>query len=1224
MPLYVLGPSYVAEFARTRCARRLAFSALPPEERVRWQVPTPAASKELKLRWQRGFLWERKALRRLLAELPDEAQVWPADDVGGRLGKVPAEHVHAILRHPGPVRWLVQPVLQLPDPEVWARRFGWPSERVGLGAPVADALELVPTGAGRWTARVLELKRRYRPTVAHRYQLAFYTMVLEELVRQLEAPVDVDTHVAWIWCGGWRRPRRIRVGAARVHVETLLRTTVPEALQADPGGCEWHVSASCVGCRFLDHCRSQAHAADDLAQVPGLPASAKRHLQARGIRTAEDWYRAVRAAAFRGRPLEELQRLYAGHALLERHGEVLAERLRALKTGRPFLIRGRTHYFRLPAADDEQVALGLAVEWDPGANRVLAVGLRWRPRKGEVAEWAKVTSSPRGRSEAQLLEQMLAWLRARLAESSVDPAAAGTVRVYAWEPAELRTLWSALWRHGLDGDPAAQLFRPGRRGVDVPSAAVQPAIYALWALPEPFVYSLEATVRHFRCPIPPPPVPATQPFASRLGLDVFEDLWSKHRDAAAVDRFLAWRAAAVLAVLDTLRRPGVAVRFYVPPRRKRAPPMDPPRDAMLAKLATFVDVEQGLAWEEIRDLYACALDERVQRGESLGRVFFAGRTEGDVWAFRLESPQVLATTRLREGDYPLVLTPIKASRHGHTVAADALRLLLEEPWRVAQQAVELVRFDPSGEPLVWLRADWDAVQESLRGEAVLQLHSFALDRGFLDITSQRMREALAAWDREPARWRRIRPLFTGDAASFWTPALPPLSLERLPGGPADHERAIAAAASRQPALLVWGPPGTGKTHLLARLLVALADGAARAELPCRIVVTAFTHRAVDNLLERVATTAAAAGVELALYRLHTTSRALERWRGAAAAAGIAAGRFRPEESRWLVAGTVWALAKEVVLDADLVVIDEASQMTVPQALVALRCLNPDGALWAAGDPRQLGPILRSTPPSADRLFASLYEALEATTPPHPLTVTHRSNRVLVTYPRERFYPGYASAPSVRERRLVVGPLEDPIAASFLDPDRPIVFAEYGGPGAAMANAFEAQLVAHLLAHARAALRCPDTRTPYSDEAWRQDAVAVLTPHRAQIAAVLDALRQRGFAPHAMPVVDTVERLQGSERELIVVSTAVADPDLALAEASFLFDERRFNVCITRARSKLIVLVHRALLELVPHREELLQPTLLFRRYRDHLRPAETLRFQDRELRLYVRSFEDGV
>ena len=173
MPLYVLGPSYVAEFARTRCARRLAFSALPPEERVRWQVPTPAASKELKLRWQRGFLWERKALRRLLAELPDEAQVWPADDVGGRLGKVPAEHVHAILRHPGPVRWLVQPVLQLPDPEVWARRFGWPSERVGLGAPVADALELVPTGAGRWTARVLELKRRYRPTVAHRYPLAF-------------------------------------------------------------------------------------------------------------------------------------------------------------------------------------------------------------------------------------------------------------------------------------------------------------------------------------------------------------------------------------------------------------------------------------------------------------------------------------------------------------------------------------------------------------------------------------------------------------------------------------------------------------------------------------------------------------------------------------------------------------------------------------------------------------------------------------------------------------------------------------------------------------------------------------------------------------------------------------------------------------------------------------------------------------------------------------------
>ena len=50
---------------------------------------------------------------------------------------------------------------------------------------------------------------------------------------------------------------------------------------------------------------------------------------------------------------------------------------------------------------------------------------------------------------------------------------------------------------------------------------------------------------------------------------------------------------------------------------------------------------------------------------------------------------------------------------------------------------------------------------------------------------------------------------------------------------------------------VWGPPGTGKTHFLASMILGLAAAHARAGRPFRVLVTAFTHAAIENLLRKV-------------------------------------------------------------------------------------------------------------------------------------------------------------------------------------------------------------------------------------------------------------------------------------------------------------------------------------------------------------------------------------
>ena len=87
-------------------------------------------------------------------------------------------------------------------------------------------------------------------------------------------------------------------------------------------------------------------------------------------------------------------------------------------------------------------------------------------------------------------------------------------------------------------------------------------------------------------------------------------------------------------------------------------------------------------------------------------------------------------------------------------------------------------------------------------------------------------------------------------------------------------------------------------------------------------------------------------------------------------------------------------------------------------------------------------------------------------------------------------------------------------------------------------------------------------------------IAVVSPFRAQL-RLIRTLVKRGLdaagvaAP--LPVIDTVERIQGQERELVVVSLVASDPDhLAGDAAAFFYSGNRLNVTITRARTKLIV------------------------------------------------------
>jgi superfamily I DNA and/or RNA helicase len=132
---------------------------------------------------------------------------------------------------------------------------------------------------------------------------------------------------------------------------------------------------------------------------------------------------------------------------------------------------------------------------------------------------------------------------------------------------------------------------------------------------------------------------------------------------------------------------------------------------------------------------------------------------------------------------------------------------------------------------------------------------------------------------------------------------------------------------------------------------------------------------------------------------------------------------------------------------------------------------------------------------------------------------------------------------------------------------------------------EADIVATLAAHL------------LLDYGIEPERLAIVSPHRAQnnaIARRLSHLLAERSSGVTLPVIDTVERLQGAERDVVLFSVTTSDPDHLAS--SFLNNPNRFNVAITRARHKLVVVGSTAFFAQVPPDDAALQAHYCFKAY----------------------------
>ncbi|XP_062047961.1 helicase MOV-10 isoform X2 [Lepus europaeus] len=409
---------------------------------------------------------------------------------------------------------------------------------------------------------------------------------------------------------------------------------------------------------------------------------------------------------------------------------------------------------------------------------------------------------------------------------------------------------------------------------------------------------------------------------------------------------------------------------------------------------------------------------------------------------------------------------------------------------------------------------------------------------------------------------------------------------------------IVRGTTRPAPYIIFGPPGTGKTVTLVEAIKQVVK-----HLPeAHILACAPSNSGADLLCQRLR-----AHLPSSIYRLLAPSRDIRmvpedikpccNW-DAKKGEYVFPAKKKLQEYRVLITTLITASrlvsAQFPVDHFTHIFIDEAGHCMEPESLVAIAGLmevketgDPGGQLVLAGDPRQLGPVLRSPLTQKHGLGYSLlerlltYNALYKKGPDgyDPQFITkllrnYRSHPTILEIPNRLYYDGELKA-----------------CADIVDRERfcrweglprqgfPIIFHgvmgkdEREGNSPSFFNPEEAATVTSYLK----LLLAPSSKKGKARLSPRS--VGVISPYRKQVEKIRYCITKldrelRGLDDIKDLKVGSVEEFQGQERSVILISTVRSSQSFVQLDLDFnlgfLKNPKRFNVAVTRAKALLII------------------------------------------------------
>ena len=358
---------------------------------------------------------------------------------------------------------------------------------------------------------------------------------------------------------------------------------------------------------------------------------------------------------------------------------------------------------------------------------------------------------------------------------------------------------------------------------------------------------------------------------------------------------------------------------------------------------------------------------------------------------------------------------------------------------------------------------------------------------------------------------------------------------------------IAAVGAMDGTVLpIQGPPGTGKTYVTARAILSLVKKGAR------VGVTSNSHEAIRNVLMGCLSALEDEDTSIMLDLVHKTSGEDDGYpddcpvRRTSSNDDAAGGQH-------VVGATAWFFSRDENLQAfDWLFVDEAGQVGLANMVAMGRAARN---IVLVGDPRQLPQVIQGAHPDPANLSCLDWMLGEhATVPPDRgifLPVSRRMHPDVCRFISEQVYEGRLSSHPDTARQAVTG-TSFPKAGAFWVP-----VSHEGNAQIAPEEVAAIQTAVHRL------LAGAWTEKDGTTRPMRQSDIIVVAPYNAQVNALRDGL------PDGIRV-GTVDKFQGQEAPVCLVSMTASSAEETPRGMEFLFSLNRINVAVSRAKGLSLV------------------------------------------------------
>ena len=353
-------------------------------------------------------------------------------------------------------------------------------------------------------------------------------------------------------------------------------------------------------------------------------------------------------------------------------------------------------------------------------------------------------------------------------------------------------------------------------------------------------------------------------------------------------------------------------------------------------------------------------------------------------------------------------------------------------------------------------------------------------------------------------------------------------------------------------LCIQGPPGTGKTYTAAAMIVELLRRGAR------VGVTAQSHKVIMNAIGAVAKAIPGGEPTPPLYKVgeHEGDPLVERGivrliQNDDVPGVLAAGAC-------LIGGTAWLFSREELVGGfDYLFVDEAGQYSLANAVAAGQAARN---LVLVGDQMQLAQVTKGCHPGETGLSCLEYLLAGCATVPQHLGIflaeSRRMHPDLCRFVSDAVYEGrLGTIPDTTRHRVLRSPRTTLVRA-----ESGIAWVPVEHDGCDQKSDEECERIVAIVDELLER-RVVDRRGV--ERPMTADDILVVTPFNLQVRCLRERLR-------AGVKVGSVDKFQGQEAPVVIVSLCSSSLEDAPRGASFLLNPNRLNVAISRAEALAIL------------------------------------------------------